>query len=179
MTFNTTDVNVTCCNLDGTPMSVTCGQGLSCAASCFSLEATLCPSHNCEACATFEDLTNDDQRQRLALASWNLKHCPGPGFYCMVGQHQQCCFHPLCRAKKWQKRKCSWLQYHTGRSNVEIQRISLHDLLAGHSCPRPGDIQHGHWSCEEQQIPIPETANFGGELKTYPGTKNYKLKSNS
>ena len=128
MTFNATDVNVTCCNLDGTPMSVTCGQGLSCAASCFSLEATLCPSHNCEDCATFGDLTNDDQRQRLALASWNLKHCPGPGFYCMVGQHQQCCFHPLCRAKKWQKKKCSWLQYHTGRSIVKIQRISLHDL---------------------------------------------------
>ena len=53
-----------------------------------------------------------------------------------------------------------------------MQRISLHDLLEGKSCPRPGDIQHGKWSCEEQQIPIPETANIGGELETYPGKTN-------
>ena len=44
--------------------------------------------------------------------------------------------------------------------------------LAGKSCPRPGDIQHGQWTCEEQQIPIPETAGIGGELETYPGKKN-------
>ena len=41
--------------------------------------------------------------------------------------------------------------------------------LPGNSCPRPGDIQNGQWTCEEQQIPIPETANIGGELETYPG----------
>ena len=129
MTFNATDVNVTCCNLEGTPMSVTCGQGLSCAASCFSLEATLCPSHNCEACATFEDLTNDDQRQRLALsslASWNLKHCPG--LACPVGKHKECCFHPTCREEEWQRKKCSWLKYHVGGSIVQVKRISLRDL---------------------------------------------------
>ena len=169
MTFNATDVNVTCCNLEGTPMSVTCGQGLSCAASCFSLEATLCPSHNCEACATFEGLTNDDQRQGLSsLASWNLKHCTG--LACPVGKRKECCFHPTCQEEEWQRKKCSsYVKYFVGRSIVEIQRISLHDLLAGNSCPRPGDIPHGQWSCEEQQIPIPETANIGGELETYPG----------
>ena len=49
------------------------------------------------------------------------------------------------------------------------------DLLAGHSCPRPGDIQHGQWTCEEQQIPIPETADIGGDLETYPGKSNDQL----
>ena len=61
------------------------------------------------------------------------------------------------------------MQYHTGRSIVKVQEAPLCDLLAGNSCPRPGDIPHGQWSCEEQQIPIPETANIGGELETYPG----------
>ena len=172
MTYNATDVNVTCCNLDGTPVSVTCGQGLSCAASCFSLEATLCPSHNCEACDTFEDLTNEEEGQHrgwsyVTQASSALAFCPGPGHWCNVWRTKGCCFHPVCQRQK--QKECSWLRYFVGRSSVKVQRLSFHDLLVGNSCPRPGDIQHGQWTCEEQQIPIAETANIGGELETYPG----------
>ena len=115
MTFNATDVNVTCCNLDGTPMSVTCGQGLSCAASCFSLEATLCPSHNCEACGTFEDEEEGQRRgwSYVTQASSALAFCPGPGHWCNVWRTKGCCFHPVCQRQK--QKECSWLRYFVGR----------------------------------------------------------------
>ena len=129
MTFNATDVNVTCCNLDGTPMSVTCGQGLSCAASCFSLEATLCPSHNCEACATFGDLTNDDQRQGLSsLASWDLKHCPG--LACPVGNRKECCFHPTCQEKEWQRNTKAGRNFVLGTSIGLGMEYALNDKFS-------------------------------------------------
>ena len=166
MTFNATDVNVTCCNLDGTPKSVTCGRGLSCAASCFSLEANLCPSHNCEACDTFEEERPQARGwSYVTQASDALAFCPGPGTWCNVHRVKGCCFHPVCRKEK--EGQC-WktLKYHTGRSSFE--KKNTHSFSGKH-CPRPDRIRNGRWTCEKQQIPIPEAADLGGDLQTYRG----------
>ena len=45
----------------------------------------------------------------------------------------------------------------------------LKHRIAGNSCPRPGQIVHGEWTCEEQQVPIPDTVDLTGELETFPG----------
>ena len=42
--------------------------------------------------------------------------------------------------------------------------------IAGSSCPRPGHIVHGEWTCEKQQVPIPDTVDLSGNLETYPGS---------
>ena len=49
----------------------------------------------------------------------------------------------------------------------------FHPKIAGLSCPRPGRIVHGEWTCEKQQIPIPETPDLNGNLETYPGNKHF------
>ena len=43
-------------------------------------------------------------------------------------------------------------------------------FILGTSCPRPGSIVHGKWTCEKQQIPIPDTFDLNGNLETYPGS---------
>ena len=115
MTFNETDVTATCCKLDGAPISTVCGRGFSCAASCFSLEASLCPSHNCEAC---DDLEEQPQRRQGAgnsiatQGSISLGHCTRNG--CRVGgRFKGCCFHPRCHRQR--KRQCLWLHYLAGK----------------------------------------------------------------
>ena len=65
MSFNETEVTATCCKLDNTPISVTCGRGQSCAASCFFAEASLCPSRDCDACDNFEE-TQQGGRFKIA-----------------------------------------------------------------------------------------------------------------
>ena len=112
MTYNESSVYVTCCRLDGTPVSVTCGQGFSCAASCFSIDASLCPSHNCEACDNFEEEPDEEGRYSIAtMGSSAWKWCPSKG--CRVrGRSRGCCFNPRCQRRR--PRKCAWLQYFAG-----------------------------------------------------------------
>ena len=126
MTFNETDVTATCCKLDGAPISTVCGRGFSCAASCFSLEASLCPSHNCEAC---DDLEEQPQRRQGAgnsiatQGSISLGHCTRNG--CRVGgRFKGCCFHPQCQSKR--KRQCSWLHYLVGKKFLERKFSDAH-----------------------------------------------------
>ena len=123
MTFNESDVTATCCMLDGTPVSVTCGQGFSCAASCFSLEASLCPSHYCEACDDIEEQPQRRQNSVANQASSSLAHCT-PG--CRVrGSDKKCCFHPSCA--KIRPRQCAWLRYTAGKICIEehTSRVSM------------------------------------------------------
>ena len=115
MTFNESDVTATCCMLDGTPVSVTCGRGFSCAASCFSLKASLCPSHYCEACDDIEEQPQRRQNSVANQASSSLAHCT-PG--CRVrGSDKKCCFHPSCA--KIRPRQCAWLRYTAGEICLE------------------------------------------------------------
>ena len=61
---------------------------------------------------------------------------------------------------------------------VSLSRQCEKDLRvqtnSGHKCTRPGDIPNGRWKCEEQEIPIPETADLNGDLETYPGAVELK-----
>ena len=106
MTFNDSVVELVCCKLDGSPVSVFCGKGLSCAAACYSEEAVLCPSHNCEDCDNIDkeaegnsgDEGREERRGRLSWAtsfSGSMSHCTRRG--CQVGgRSKYCCFHPIC-----------------------------------------------------------------------------------
>ena len=183
MTFNDSVVELVCCKLDGSNVSVSCGKGLSCAAACYSREAVLCPSHNCEDCDNVdevsivdeEDIEQRKQRVEERKGGWSwatqfsgkMSHCTRRG--CQVGgRFKYCCFHPVCRKQK--RRQCSWFQYFLGKwccGGLSLLHLSL---ILGTSCPRPGFIVHGEWSCEKQQIPIPDTFDLNGNLETYPGS---------
>ena len=41
--------------------------------------------------------------------------------------------------------------------------------ISGNSCPQPGNIPHGNWSCQMQEIPIPDATFLDGDANTYPG----------
>ena len=132
MTFNDSVVELVCCKLDGSNVSVSCGKGLSCAAACYSEDAVLCPSHNCEDCDNVdavgeaseqrqergEEQRNKGMEERKGGWSWStlfsgkMSHCTRRG--CPVRKSfKYCCFHPVCRGRK--RRQCSWLQYFVGR----------------------------------------------------------------
>ena len=124
MTFNDSVVELVCCKLDGTPVPVSCGKGLSCAAACYSEDAVLCPSHNCEDCDNVDAVSIVDEKvieqRNEGKGGWSwatqfsgkMKHCPGRG--CRVdGRFKYCCFHPHCRKQK--RRQCSWFQYFLGK----------------------------------------------------------------
>ena len=127
MTFNDSVVELVCCKLDGSPVSVSCGKGLSCAAACYSEEAVLCPSHNCEDCDNVDEVEDGEGseerkeegvKERRGGWSWAtqfsgaMSHCTQRG--CPVeGTFKYCCFHPVCRNRKG--RQCSWFQYFLGK----------------------------------------------------------------
>ena len=145
MTFNDSVVELVCCHLNGSNISVSCGRGLSCAAACYSREAVLCPSHNCEDCDNVDNEVGEgsgqrkegvkERRGRLAwstLFSGAMSHCTRRG--CNVrGRFKYCCFHPLCRRRK--RRQCSWFQYLLGKLNhffvmvIKLQALLVHVLV--------------------------------------------------
>ena len=117
MTFNETNVTATCCKLDGTPVSVVCGRGYSCAALCFSEEASLCPSDNCANCEDLEERPQQRGRSSVTQASSKLSHCTRNG--CKVrGRFKACCFHPRCA--KLRRTQCSWLNYLVGKFELPV-----------------------------------------------------------
>ena len=126
MTFNDSVVELVCCKLNGSPVSVSCGRGFSCAAACYSREAVLCPSHNCEECDNVDNEVDEGSGQRKervkerlawsSLFSGAMSHCTRRG--CNVrGRFKYCCFHPTCRSRK--RRQCSWYQYFLGKSILD------------------------------------------------------------
>ena len=171
MTFNDSVMELVCCKLDGTPVTISCGRGFSCAAACYSKEAVLCPSHNCDECDNVDEDKEEGSEnvektgRRLSWStqfSGAMNHCTRRG--CQVGRRSKyCCFHPVCRRQK--KRQCSWLQYFLGRLSIS----KSFQTIAGTSCPRPGKVVDGDWSCEKQEIPLLDTHDLDGEKETYPG----------
>ena len=145
MTFNDSVVELVCCKLDGSPVSVSCGKGLSCAAACYSREAVLCPSHNCEDCDNVDGVGEGSEqrkeegvKERRGGWSWAtqfsgaMSHCTRRG--CPVGgSFKHCCFHPVCRNRKG--RQCSWFQYFLGELNrifvvtIQLQAPLVHILV--------------------------------------------------
>ena len=110
MTFNESMVTATCCTIEGSPMSVSCGRGTSCSAICYSKDSTLCPSHDCKDCETFKEEGKRGRGWSIStLPSSAFSHCTRNG--CPVhGQSKYCCFHPECQ-HKWQ---CWILRYFLG-----------------------------------------------------------------
>ena len=41
--------------------------------------------------------------------------------------------------------------------------------LSGNSCPLPGSVPKGNWTCKEQEIPITGTSFLDEDAQTYPG----------
>ena len=110
MTFNDSVVEATCCTVEGTPLSVSCGRGTSCSAVCFSEDATLCPSQDCKDCETIKE----ERKERGSTATYSssaFSHCLSNG--CQVsGRSKFCCFHPWCQRRRQQQ--CSFLRYFLG-----------------------------------------------------------------
>ena len=191
MTHNNFTVDLVCCKLDRTPIPVSCGQGLSCAAACYVEQAVLCPSQDCEDCENVDEEEDEEEsverwkegyneekltekkgfRSLATLDSAALNACTANG--CRVKKNKYCCFHPECRKKR--KQQCLNFQYLLSKSFLfsaisQLAHLSLYNLhhpCEGKSCPRPGRIAGGEWKCEEQQIPISDN----GDLKTYPGIR--------
>ena len=132
MSFNDSIVELVCCKIDGSNVSISCGRGLDCAAACYSQEAVLCPSHNCEDCENIEGVNEIGGPVKIAALSvetksrrWSwatqfsgaMSQCTKRG--CEVGgRFRYCCFHPICRKRK--RRQCSWLQYLLGESSNKV-----------------------------------------------------------
>ena len=51
-----------------------------------------------------------------------------------------------------------------------LRTISL-TPSSGKSCPRPGEVPHGRWTCEVEDTPIVGTSFLDGEAQTYPGSE--------
>ena len=48
----------------------------------------------------------------------------------------------------------------------------------GHSCPKPGSIPNGNWSCQTQELLIPDATFLDSDANTYPG-EHYSIKIRS
>ena len=154
-------------------LSVTCGRGKSCIGECSALEATLCPSGNCtgdpEDCNPSRILEEEEEevnnyREKRAVAnqaSWQFNWCSPR---CNVRRHSACCFHSGCRSKR--KQRCNWLSYLTGDCT---EQNLIPSTLSGNSCPKPGSIPNGSWSCLMQELPVPDATFLDPEEATYPG----------
>ena len=46
--------------------------------------------------------------------------------------------------------------------------------ISGKTCPYPGSLPHGNWTCEMQEIPILGTSFLDEEAQSYPGELDYK-----
>ena len=52
----------------------------------------------------------------------------------------------------------------------EIISVSLHsNSTLGNSCPKPGSIPNGAWSCQTQELIIPDATFLDSDANTYPG----------
>ena len=170
-TFAQESIQVGCCARDTTLTDVTCGQGISCKGQCSAIEASLCPSSNCtrdpEDCRpNLQDVQEDGRvRSYDTLPSWVFNWCT---HRCPVRYHPSCCFHPTCRRRRW--KLCRWMNYLTGGClDCSSSSTDLLNNFSGTSCPKPGSIPHGDWSCQMQEIPISDANFLDGDTNTYPG----------
>ena len=93
-------------------------------------------------------------------------HFPRPLADCQVLHHSACCFHPTCYSKR--PKACQWLNYFTGVDS----NLLFGPNLSGHSCPKPGRIPNGNWSCQMQDLLIPDGTLLDSDANTYPGKVN-------
>ena len=64
------------------------------------------------------------------------------------------------------------MNYLSGISETSLSQ-DLNDFT-GKTCPLPGRLPHGDWTCEMQEIPIHGISSLVGDAQTYPGKKENK-----
>ena len=117
-------VTVYCCRRDNSPVSVTCGLGLSCAGRCSAQDATLCPTGDCSGTC---EMTLDQEAPPPPPTSGGVlppSTKPSEAYRrcyprCKVKgeENQNCCFHPECLKKR--PRLCSWVNDLTGNARLD------------------------------------------------------------
>ena len=45
--------------------------------------------------------------------------------------------------------------------------------FSGKTCPHPGSLPHGNWTCEMQEIPIHATSSLDQDAQSYPGANAF------
>ena len=124
MTNAEVTVTVYCCRRDNSPVSVTCGLGLSCAGRCSAQDATLCPTGDCSGTC---EMTLDQEAPPPPPTSGGVlppSTKPSEAYRrcypkCKVKgeENQNCCFHPECLKKR--PRLCSWVNDLTGNARLD------------------------------------------------------------
>ena len=159
---------MSCCASDKRLTKVTCGRGTSCIGQCSAIEASLCPSGRCTGDPDDCNLSNEEGRRReggdsdATIDSQELRKCYPA---CKVRHIPACCFHPDCHSLR--PKLCNKMNYFSSKL-VIFFRILLW-LISGNSCPKPGSIPNGIWSCQMQEIPIPDATFLDGDANTFPG----------
>ena len=181
LTFSNQSVIVNCCHLNKTIELATCGLGASCAGSCSAVGASLCPSGNCSGDCEISFELDDSGSGSMALTeefrtrkglsaatrpSRVFKWCSAK---CNVWSHKGCCYNPVCGRRR--RRSCRWMNYLTGGIQpLTSWRISNPEIdFAGKTCPLPGSLPHGNWTCEMQEMPIHGTSLLDEDAQSYPG----------
>ena len=154
---------------------MTCGQGASCAGQCSALGASLCPSGECtddpRTCdLEFRSKNEEDSQSGGSTATYSgsdLGWCTNAQHQCRVRTFKDCCYNPNCLKWKGRKEACAWLNYLTGIEQQTHEKINVN--ISGKTCPFPGSLPHGNWTCEMQEIPIQGTSFLDEDAQSYPG----------
>ena len=56
--------------------------------------------------------------------------------------------------------------------NGEYKNI-FEEQISGKTCPFPGSLPHGNWTCEKQEVPIKGTSFLEEDAQSYPGKCKY------
>ena len=182
-TFSNESIEVGCCDNDMTVTNVTCGKGISCTGQCSAIEASLCPSGNCtgnlEDCGLHQEEEYESTGPAAATgASWEFNWCL-PGAARPI--YQTSLNTPGCRLSGPPSLCLLFpsdvlLQEAKGLPMAELLHrcgfqftLGTFWPLSGHSCPKPGSIPNGNWSCQMQDLLIPDGTLLDSDANTYPG----------
>ena len=69
----------------------------------------------------------------------------------------------------WTVKKSIWENFTTD--------LWMKTKISGKTCPYPGSLPHGNWTCEMQEIPILGTSFLDEEAQSYPGELDYQQKT--
>ena len=171
-TFFNESIQVRCCSPGLTLTNVTCGQGTSCIGQCSAIGASLCLSEVCTAdpddCnISLEPEKRKKRRAGTCKACQSLQALRKCAPKCRVRKQPACCFHPVCYGKR--PKYCSSTNYFSG---IPFYLDSKKNNTPGNSCPKPGSIPNGKWSCQTQELALPDTTFLDGSANTYPSKKD-------
>ena len=116
-----------------------------------------------------EHETNETEAQRgRSLATQPSSAFAWCSARCDVWRHKGCCYHPTCRRRR--SRACRWMNYLTGV--IISSQLRADDNFSGKTCPFPGSLPHGNWTCETQEIPIHGTSFLDEDAQSYQGIED-------